>query len=125
MDITLFIAQFMGWFMAVIGGVMLLKRQTVDRAIRGAAKERGTMLVLGLFEVAVAILLLLVHSSWDTLLDKAVSILSWFLLLEGLFYMAAKERSIQAVLRFIHTESVYYSMSLAFIVVGVALILGA
>ncbi len=115
----------MGWFLAVIGGVMLLKRQTVDRAIRGASRERGTMLVLGTAQVAVGILLIMVHSSWDTLVDKAVSILSWFLLIEGLFYMAAKERSIQSVLRFFHTESVYYSISLAFVVVGVALILGA
>lgn len=125
MEITSFIAQFMGWFLAVIGGVMLLKRKTVERAIKDASKERGTMLVLGSIQVAVGILLLMVHSSWDTLVDKAVSLLTWFLLIEGLFYMAAKERSIQGVLRFVHTESVYYSMSLAFVVVGVALLLGA
>lgn len=115
----------MGWFLAVLGGVLLLKRQAVDRAISGAAKERGTMLVLGTLQIAAGILLIMVHSSWDTLIDKAVSLLSWFVLIEGVFYVAAKERSIQAVLRFIHTESVYYSMSLAFIVVGVALVLGA
>lgn len=115
----------MGWFLAVVGGIMLLKRPTVDRAIRGAAKERGTMLVLGIFQIAVGIIFVLVHPSWETLLDKAISLLSWFLILEGAFYMAAKERSIQSVLRFIHTESVYYALSLAFVVVGAAFVLGA
>lgn len=125
MEITAFIAQFMGYFLVVVGGAMLLKRPTVDAAMRNAAKNRGTMFVMGLIEVAAGVLLILAHPAWDTLLDKAISVLSWFLLLEGIFYLVAKERQIMKILRFFHNESVYYSLSLAFVVVGAALLIGA
>lgn len=125
MEITAFIAQFMGYFLVVLGGAMLLKRPTVDAAMRNAAKNRGTMFVVGLIEVAAGVLLILAHPAWDTLLDKAISALSWFLLLEGIFYLVAKERQIMKVLRFFHNESIYYSLSLAFVVVGAALLIGA
>jgi hypothetical protein len=125
MEITTFIAQFMGWFLVVVGAAMLLKRATVENAMRNAAKNRGTMFVVGLVQVGVGILLVLSHSSWVTLLDKTVSVLSWFILLEGVFYLIAKERQIMKMLRFTHTESVYYTVSFAFVVVGVAMLMGA
>lgn len=125
MDITAFVAQFLGYFLVVAGGAMLIKRATVEVAIRNVVKNRGTMFVLGLMQIAGGLLLILAHPAWDTLLDKAISVLSWFLLLEGVFYLVAKERQIMKILRFFHNESIYYSISLAFVVVGAALLIGA
>lgn len=125
MEITAFIAQFMGYFLVIVGGAMLLKRATVDAAIRNASKNRGTMFLLGLSEIAGGILLVLAHPAWDTLLDKAISLLSWFILIEGVFYVIAKEKQIMKIIRFFHNESVYYSISLAFVVVGAAMLIGA
>lgn len=115
----------MGYFLVIVGGAMLLKRATVDAAIRNASKNRGTMFLLGLSEIAGGILLVLAHPAWDTLLDKAISLLSWFILIEGVFYVIAKEKQIMKIIRFFHNESVYYSISLAFVVVGAAMLIGA
>lgn len=125
MEITTFIAQFMGYFLAVVGGSMLLKRKTVEYALRNALRNRGTMYVVGLLEVAGGILLVLAHPSWITLLDKTVSTLAWFLLLEGVFYLIATQKQIMGVLRFLHREMVYYVIALAYVVVGTALIMNA
>jgi hypothetical protein len=125
MDITTFIAQFLGYFLVLMGGVSLLRRSAVDRGMRNVLKNRGTLLMIGLIDTVAGLLLILAHPSWVTLVDKAVSILSWFLLIEGIFYMTASQQQIKGVLKFLHRESVYYSGALCFVVVGAALVLGA
>ena len=122
MDITIFTAQFMGYFLAIVGGTMLVKRRTVEKALRNALRNRGTMYVVGLLEVAGGLLLVLAHPQWDTLLDKSVSVLAWFLLFEGIFYLLATQKQIMGILRFTHSEIVYYAVALAYIIVGAALI---
>ena len=124
MDITTFIAQFMGYFLVLVGGGMLLKRKTIEAAIKNALKNKGTLYLIGVGEIALGLLLVLSHSSWVTLTDKAVSALSWFLLVEGLFFMAASQKQIKGILKFIHVDMVYYSISLAYVVVGAVLVLG-
>ncbi len=125
MEITAFIAQFMGYFLAIVGGTMLLKRKTVELALKNVLRDRGTMYVVGILEVAGGLLLVLSHPSWTTLFDKTVSALSWFLLLEGVFYLVATQKQIMGLLKFLHKESVYYVIALAYVVVGAALLLGA
>jgi hypothetical protein len=124
MDITTFIAQFLGYFLVLFGGAMLLKRNTVEVGIRSALKNKGTLYFMGAVEVAAGLLLILSHSSWATLTDKAVSLLSWFLLIEGVFYLMASQKMIKGVIKFIHIESIYYTISFAFVVVGAILVLG-
>ena len=124
MDITTFIAQFMGYFLVLVGGGMLLKRKTIEVAIKNALKNKGTLYLIGVAEIALGLLLVLSHASWVTLTDKAVSALSWFLLVEGLFFMAASQKQIKGILKFIHVDMVYYSISLAYVVVGAVLVLG-
>ncbi len=101
---------------------MLLKRNTVEVGIRSALKNKGTLYVMGGVEIAVGIVLILAHPSWETLTDKAVSLLSWFLLIEGIFYLVANQKQIKGIIKFIHRESVYYTISLAFVVVGAVLV---
>jgi hypothetical protein len=123
MEITMLIAQFMGYFLAIVGGTMLLKRKTVELALRNVMKNRGTMYMLGLIEVAGGLLLVLAHPTWTTVLDKTVSVLAWFLLLEGVFYISASQKEIMGLLRFFHSEMVYYVIAFAYVAVGGALIL--
>lgn len=125
MDITSFIAQFMGYFLVLMGGVSILRRGAVERGIRNVLRNRGTMLMIGLIDTVMGLLLILAHPSWESVTDKAVSILSWFLLIEGVFYMGASQKQVKGILRFLHIESVYYTLALAYVVVGAALILGA
>jgi len=122
MDITTFVAQFLGYFLVLFGGAMLLKRNTVEVGLRSALKNKGTLYFMGAVEIAVGLLLILAHPSWDSLTDKAVSLLSWFLLLEGIFYLVANQKQVKSIIKFIHRESVYYTISLAFVVVGAVLV---
>ena len=124
MDITTFIAQFMGYFLVLVGGAMLLKRKTVEVGIRNVLKNKGSLMLVGVVEMAAGLLLILAHPSWVTLTDKAVSTLSWFLLLEGVFYMTVSQKKVKGIIKFIHTESVYYTLSLAYVVVGAVLVFG-
>ena len=124
MDITTFIAQFLGYFLVLVGGGMLLKRKTVEAAIKNAVKNKGTLYIVGLIEIGAGLLLVLSHSSWVTLTDKAISALSWFLLIEGMFFMLASQKQVRGILKFIHLDMVYYSISLAYVVVGAVLVLG-
>ena len=122
MDITTFIAQFLGYFLVLIGGVMLLRRKVVEGGMRNALKNRGTLFIVGILDLAVGILLIMAHPSWESLTDKAISTLSWFLLIQGVFYMVATQKQIKGIIKFIHVESVYYTVSLAYVVVGASLI---
>lgn len=124
MDITTFVAQFLGYFLVLVGGGMLLKRKTVEAAIKNAVKNKGTLYIVGVGEIALGLLLILAHSSWVTLTDKAISALSWFLLVEGLFFMVASQKQVRGILKFIHLDMVYYSISLAYVVVGAVLVFG-
>lgn len=124
MDITTFIAQFLGYFLVLVGGGMLLKRKTVEESIRNVIKNKGSLYLIGVLEIGAGLLLVLSHSSWVTLTDKAVSLLSWFLLIEGVFFMLASQKQVRGIIKFIHLDMVYYSISLAYVVVGAVLVLG-
>ena len=124
MDITSFIAQFLGYFLVLVGGGMLLKRKTVEVSIKNVIKNKGSLYLIGVLEIGAGLLLILSHPSWVTLTDKAISALSWFLLIEGLFFMVASQKQVKEILKFIHLDMVYYSISLAYVVVGAVLVLG-
>lgn len=113
----------MGYFIAIMGGVMLLKRGVVEKGLRDAMRNRGTLYVIGLLEMAGGILLILSHPSWETRLDQVVSALSWFLLIEGIFYIGASQKQVMQILRFVHREMVYYTIAWACVVAGASLVL--
>lgn len=125
MEITTFIAQFLGYFIAIMGATMLLKRRIVEKGLRDVLRNRGTLYVVGLLEMAAGILLVLAHPSWETTLDKVISALSWFLLIEGVFYILASQKQIISILRFVHREMVYYTIAWASVVAGASLVLVA
>ncbi len=121
MELTLFLAKFIGVFSLIYGLSMLLKKKMVMEIFTSFFGERrATVYVLGILEVLGGLAIVLTHNIWNEgLLALVVTIFGWLLLLEGFLYIFLSKQKLMNMWRgFQESASLYY------IVAGSMLLLG-
>lgn len=92
---SIFLAIVMGWYL-VIFSLFLLCRQKVVRAfISEVLTERSAVLILAIITVIIGLLLVASHNIWIMDWPVAITILSWFILLSGIFRLWFPDMAIE------------------------------
>jgi hypothetical protein len=118
MENTQSIALFMGTLLLVVGVSMVLKRRMMTDIFDDVFSKRGIAYLLGMLELAGGIILVSMHNVWKGFLPSLVTLLSWFLLAEGVMYMFASRKEMRFALKWLHKKDFYYLLSLFYILLG-------
>lgn len=117
--ITIFLAQFFGLFLLGAGVSMLVQKDMIRSILNEVYSNRALVYVIGIFEVACGILLVLIHNHWSSILGVSlVTLMSWILLIEGGFYASASKSAVESFRKWIHHENVYIWVSVGYLVLG-------
>ena len=83
MEPVIFLAQFWGGFMVIVGGMLLIGGQKLVRELVEVSKDRGFVVMAGFFALAIGIATVVLHSVWS--LDQAgiVTLLGWLAIVGG------------------------------------------
>jgi hypothetical protein len=119
---TMFLAQLLGVFTLILGVSMLLKQKMLMHIYEDFFKDRALVYFAGMIEVAAGALLVLKHNIWAGNVAKVVTILGWFLLLEGLLYMFASQGMLKGIAKWMKQPHVFYVVALGVTALGVYLL---
>ena len=122
MENTALLAQFLGLFSIILALSMLVRRKMVVHILKDVLKNRAFSYIIGIFEVAGGLLLVLNHTLFGDTLTTVVSVFGWLFLLEGVFYLFATQKFIKSFIRTLHNYRGYYLISAIYLVIGIYLV---
>lgn len=123
MELTLFLAKFMGIFSLIYGASLLLEKKMIIGIFSSFLGEgRLTSYILGLLEVLGGLAIVLTHNIWNEgMLALMVTILGWLLLLDGVNYLFMSKKRLSNMLGMLQYSKMYYFGATVLIVLGLYL----
>jgi predicted phage tail protein len=118
MELTIFLAQLFGLY-TIIGGVAIMLRESYYIPVLGAfVKEPLTRLVIALLEVLGGLMLVLLHTNWSSTPAIIITVCGWAVLLEGIFYMLASDKTVEKLVSVCNVKTWYFFGGMISIVLG-------
>lgn len=95
MDISIFLAKFLGLYFLISGLLMLVRYESLREAVDDFVKFPGLLLLAGFFTLILGILLILFHNVWVMSWPVLITILAWIIFLQGVvrLFFADKVRT--------------------------------
>ncbi len=82
---TNFLATVIGWYFVIMSLLLLIRRDIVVTAMRELMGQRAVMLVVGIITLILGLLMVTSHNIWVMGWPVIVTIISWLILIGGLF----------------------------------------
>lgn len=121
MDITIFLAQVSGLYLVILGLTMLLHQENFISIVTGIFHNAAIQYILGLNLLLIGLLMVDSHNIWESSWIVVVTILSWLILLKGLFYVVFPKQMTALAHHFIQRKEWVYTSAFINLVLGVYL----
>ncbi len=121
METTLFLAKFLGLFSIIFSVAIILRRKMIVHLLKEFVRDRALAFMVGIAEMAAGLLVVLYHFKWDNTLESAISILGIAMVLEGTFYLFARQKTIKKLVHSMDSVSGYYFFAVLYLILGVYL----
>ena len=83
MSLTSFIAQLFGLYMALMGGVMLIRRDAMLQIMKDIVDQRPLIFILAMLRGLIGLAIVLAHNFWSGPLTIIVTLIGWITFLRG------------------------------------------
>ncbi len=84
MEISLFLAQFWGWLLVIIGLIFLLRKRTLLEGMFRLEEDKGYVLVSGWLALIMGLVTVILHNVWVADWRVVITIFGWFSLIRGI-----------------------------------------
>lgn len=97
MELTTLLSQVFGIYL-IVGGIAVWSRQRYFMPIIGDfAKDPLQRLIVATLELVAGLFIVLTHNLWTSAAASLVSLFGWMLVVEGVFYMLASDKTVAKV----------------------------
>ena len=103
MSLTSFIAQLFGLYMALIGGVMLLRREAMLQIMTDIVDQRPLIFILAMLRGLIGLAIVLAHNIWSGPLTIIVTLIGWITFVRGVALLLLPADTERKVLRLLRT----------------------
>lgn len=117
MDTTIFLAKLIGIFCLVMGFSMF-KREMMMEVFRELSRQRALSYAIGVWMLIVGLLIVLVHTTWETITASIITIFGWSVLLEAMVFLFASKEKVSKYLNTLENNNVYYAIAAGYMVLG-------
>ena len=118
MEEPLLLAQLFGLYFLIVGGVVMLRRQSIMPAIAELAANRALLLVIALVELAAGLAIVLMYPKITLDWVGLISLIGWMLVAESILYMALPVKKVQKFIKSFNTHSWYASSGVLSVIIG-------
>lgn len=91
METSLFLAQFWGWIIVVIGLVYILKSKTLTDEIFSLVEDRGFAILSGWVALIIGLTTVVLHNIWSADWRVVITVLGWLTLAKGVIRIGFPE----------------------------------
>jgi hypothetical protein len=118
MTLTVYLARFFGVYIAVMGIVMIVRREAMLQLMSAFIDQRPLIFVLAMLRVLIGLAVVLAHNEWRGTVAIVVSLIGWITLLRGIALMLLPADTERKVLVFFERGSQYHAAAIIAIVFG-------
>jgi len=119
MDTSLFLAQWWGVLLLVMGASILVRREGVMKVMKEFASSNPSPgYFVGLIEFTLGLTLVLLHNEWSFGWQGVVTILGWLVFLEGATYLFAPISFFTSVMKKVNNSNTYLVGGVISLVLG-------
>lgn len=121
MELTVLLSKVFGIYL-LIGGVAIWTKRAYFAPILGNfAHDPLTRLVVGTLELTGGLFLVLSHNIWTSAAASIVTLFGWMLVFEGAFYMIAKDKVVERMIKSVNTRAWYIFGAIFAFIIGLYL----
>lgn len=91
MDISVFLARFLGAYMLIMFAIWVLRRQALEGGIRNIMGCGGTFALTALIQVIIGLLIILSHSVWKLNWQGLITLFGYFAVIQGIVRLSFPE----------------------------------
>ena len=122
MDISIFLAQFFGWYMIIIGIIILVRRRAFLEELLKEIEDKGFLLLSGYLTLFLGLGMVILHNIWIGDWRVIITILGWLTLLKGILLIAFSKEYLKFVLPFTKNPGLIRMLTFIIIPLGAGLI---
>jgi hypothetical protein len=118
MALTILLAKVIGIVLAVIGAMILIRRQHFLSVFAAYAEQRLLRTTMSMIELLAGIFLVVGHNVWSPLPAALITIIGWMAVLEAAIYLLLSDRLVAKFIATFNTATWYVIGGSLAIVVG-------
>ncbi len=122
MDISIFLAKLLGWYLVITSLLMLLRPQAIQAFIKDYTTQPALMFFVALITLIFGLLLVLSHNHWVMAWPVIVTLLAWLTLIAGIVRLFAPDFHIKMIRKCIKKPIHLSSAALIYLLVGAYLL---
>lgn len=97
MSLTIFLGQIFGLYLFITSLMMLLKQKFMRKVVSEIVKSASILFLIGIMTLILGIICVIIHNIWIPGWEVIVTIISWLILLKGLFLLFFPKEADQAI----------------------------
>ena len=122
---TVLLAVILGWFLVMLGTLILFQRENFAAAMTEAVEHRGIFVILAVFTFIIGLILVSIHNIWVMDLQVVITIIAWLILLNGLFRLFCQATAMKWMRSFLNHRGWMITAAIVFFLLGLFLLSGA
>jgi len=122
MDTSIFLAQFFGWYMIIMGVIILVRGEAFLEELLKEIEDKGFLLLGGYLTLFLGLGMVILHNIWTEDWRVIITILGWLTLLKGILLIAFSKEYLKFVLPFTKNPRLTRILTLIVIPLGAGLI---
>lgn len=126
MDLSIFYAKLFGFYFLLMGLIFIWRRESIMPIFEEFAGKKTLMFVIAVFEILAGLAIVISHNIWEYDFRIVVTIIGYWLLIEGVLYLLLPGRTgkkvIKNVVKIFSRPGWYISGSLIGIILGIYLL---
>lgn len=122
MGISIFLAQFWGWLLVIVGVVFLLRKKVLLEELLRLLEDKGFVLLSGWLALILGLVTVILHNLWVADWRVVITIFGWISLIKGIVRIGFPEIPQKWVPVFKNKPALMQVLLIIYVLLGVWLI---
>ncbi|WP_133131213.1 hypothetical protein [Legionella yabuuchiae] len=122
MNITLFLAEVIGWYFVIISLFVLIRRRKMEAILLNIASQPSMIVIIGIVTVILGVLMVVSHNSWVMDWPVIITLISWLVLFGGLFRLFLPEWGVKVAHWWFNNQPYLIALTVVYLLIGLFLL---
>lgn len=121
MELSIFLAQLLGAYFVVAGGIILFRRKSLIPVVAEVGHDRALILVIALMQLLGGLAIGISHPIWMPDWQGLITFIGWWMIVESVLYLTMPYTGVRRWIRMFNTNQWYVAGGFLSIAIGLYL----